>query len=342
MFDVNNITRKNIRELAPYSSARAEFSGEANIWLDANENPFDTELNRYPDPYQLELKKVIAQIKGVALNQIFIGNGSDEIIDLLFRAFCEPQTDKAYIFPPTYGMYEVSAKINNVEIIKLSLTNSFDLHDIAEIKNEIKSNGLLFICSPNNPTGNAYPLNTIKDIANIFNGLVVIDEAYIDFANQESAINLLSGSPNIVVLQTLSKAYGLAGIRVGMAFANPKVIQILNKIKPPYNVSTLSQRKAIEGLKKTLAVKQQIIQIQTQRERLIVALKDLKFVKKIYPTQANFILAEFENAKTVFTHLQNLGIIVRDRTSQINGCLRITVGTEEQNEKLIKTLNEIR
>ncbi len=341
MFDINNIIRKNIRELSPYSSARAEFSGKASIWLDANENPFDTEVNRYPDPFQIELKKTISEIKGLPINQVFIGNGSDEAIDLLFRAFCEPQLDKTFLFPPTYAMYEVSAKINNVEIVNLMLTDDFALPNIADIKEDINSKGLLFICTPNNPTGNIYPLNAIKEIADNFKGLVVVDEAYIDFSNTESAISLLNNTPNIVVLQTMSKAYGLAGLRLGMAFANSQIIETLTKIKAPYNINTLSQRKGIEMLKREDLVKQRITQVQSQRDLLILALQSIKSVKKIYPTQANFILVEFKNTETVFAILRNKGIIIRDRTRQIKDCLRITVGTPEQNKILIETLKKI-
>ena len=341
MFNINDITRKNIRELTPYSSAREEYSGEANIWLDANESPYYTNLNRYPDPYQLELKKIISNLKNVKLEQLFIGNGSDEAIDLLFRAFCEPQIDKAFIFAPTYGMYEVSAKINNVEIVKLKLDDNFELPIIEDIKNDIQSKGLLFICSPNNPTGNVYPLKAIEEIADYFNGIVVVDEAYIDFSDSETAIGLLNTTPNLVVLQTLSKAYGLAGLRLGIAIANPQIIKVLNKIKPPYNVNTLSQLKGLEALVDREKVNQQVSQIKTQRDVLISALRGIDCVKKIYPTEANFILAEFENAASVFKTLQNKGIIIRDRTSQIKGGLRITVGTPEQNELLINTLKVI-
>lgn len=341
MFSIDQITRQNIRDLEPYSSARTEFNDQANIWLDANENPFDTGLNRYPDPYQLELKKTIAEIKGVASNQIFVGNGSDEATDLLFRAFCEPQVDKAFIFPPTYGMYEVSAKINNVGIVKLGLSENFELPEIEDIKHKIKSTGLLFICSPNNPTGTIYALNTIKEIAANFYGLVVVDEAYIDFANSKSALTLLDSIPNLVVLQTMSKAYGLAGLRLGVAFANPEIIEVLNKIKPPYNVNTLSQLKGLEILKNGAAVKKQITQIKLERERLITSLKGVKSVIRVYPSEANFILVEFENAESVFAALQNKGIIIRNRTSQIKGGLRTTVGTPKQNEILLNALKAL-
>jgi len=341
MFNISKITRKNIRDLTPYSSARDEFNAEAKIWLDANENPNDTGLNRYPDPYQMDLKNAISKIKDVNTDKIFVGNGSDEVIDLLFRAFCEPQLDRAFIFPPTYGMYEVSAKINNIEIVELSLKDNYELPDIEVIKNDIQSKGLLFICSPNNPTGNLYPLKAIKELADNFQGLVVVDEAYIDFSNSESAISLIHNTLNLVVLQTLSKAYGMAGARLGMAFTNPQIIRVLNKIKPPYNVNTLSQRKGVETLKNKEIVKLQVSQTKAQREMLITALKGIQCIKKIYPTKANFILVEFNDAQTVFTKLRSEGIIVRDRTKQIEGALRITIGSPEENNQLIKTLKQL-
>jgi len=341
MFSLEKITRRNILELKPYSSARSEYSGRADIWLDANENPFDTELNRYPDPYQKDLKRMIAEVKGVKAEQIFVGNGSDEAIDLLFRTFCEPQKDKAYIFPPTYGMYVVSAKINNVEIVELELTANFELPALEEFKGDIQSNGLLFICSPNNPTGGIYSLQSIQEIANAFRGLVVVDEAYIDFAETESALSLLSSTPNLVVLQTMSKAFGLAGLRLGMAFASPEIIALLNKVKPPYNVNTLSQLKAIESLKNIDEVREQVAEIKSQRAALILDLKENKWVTKVYPTQTNFILAVFENAQDVFEKLRSRGIVIRNRTSEVSGGLRITVGTAAENEKLLSALKEI-
>jgi len=341
MFNIDNITRKNIRELTPYSSARNEYTGSAIILLDANENPYNTDLNRYPDPYQLELKKTISDIKGVDIEQLFIGNGSDEAIDLLFRAFCEPREDKAYIFPPTYGMYKVSAKINNVEVIEIKLNENFHLPSIEVTKENLISKGLLFICSPNNPTGNSHPLSSIKEIANNFHGLVIVDEAYIDFSDSISAIRLLPDTPNLVVLQTLSKAYGLAGLRLGITYANENIIRVLNKIKPPYNINSLSQHKGIEALKNTANVENQISSIIAQRIKLMNVLKKIKSIKQVYPSEANFILAIFENPEIVFKELQNKGIIIRNRTSQIPGGLRITVGTPNQNNKLIQALKAI-
>jgi histidinol-phosphate aminotransferase len=341
MFNVDKITRKNIFRLTPYRSAREEFKGEASVWLDANENPFETEVNRYPDPYQIELKKEIAKIKEVDVNQIFVGNGSDEAIDLLFRAFCEPGQDKSYIFPPTYGMYEVSANINNVETVKIKLKTNFQLPVIEEVREVVDSNGLLFICSPNNPTGNAYSLNSIQEIASMFSGLVVVDEAYIDFSNATSATSLLQEVPNLVVLQTMSKAYGLAGLRLGMAFASKEIIAVLNKIKPPYNVNSLSQTEGLKALKNRQHVLGQIDLLKDQRIVLSESLSSIPSVKKIYPSEANFLLVDFKDSDKVFKTLRTQGIIIRNRTSEIKNCLRITVGTAEQNEVLINAINAI-
>ena len=341
MFNINQITRKNIRELIPYSSARDEFQGTANIYLDANENPYDTDLNRYPDPYQRKLKVALAKLKNIDKSLVFIGNGSDEIIDLLFRAFCEPQEDKVFIFPPTYGMYEVSAKINNVEVVKLPLNKDFQLPSFETIEREIKSSGLLFICSPNNPTGNSFPLEEVKKIADNFYGLVVLDEAYIDFSEKESGLSLLANTPNLVVLQTMSKAFGLAGLRVGMAFANPEIIAVLNKIKPPYNVNSLSQVRVLETLNDREKVLAQISEIQSERTFLINALEQLLTVKKVYPSEANFILVEFEDANQVMRNLRKQGLIIRDKSKEIDGALRLTIGIPQQNKILLETLKRI-
>lgn len=341
MFNINQITRKNIRELVPYSSARDEFQGTANVYLDANENPYDTDINRYPDPYQRKLKAALSELKSIDENKVFIGNGSDEIIDLLFRAFCEPQEDKAFVFPPTYGMYEVSAKINNVEVVKLPLNKDFQLPSFETIEREIKSSGLLFICSPNNPTGNSFPLEEVKKIADSFYGLVVLDEAYIDFSEKESGLSLLANTPNLVVLQTLSKAYGLAGLRVGMAFAHPEIIAVLNKIKPPYNVNSLSQVRVLETLNDREKVLLQISEIQSEREGLVDALEQISVVKKVYPSEANFILVEFEEADRVMESLRQKGLIIRDKSKEIDGALRLTIGTPQQNRILLENLKYI-
>ena len=341
MFNIENVTRKNIFRLTPYSSARQDFSGEADIWLDANENPFDTEVNRYPDPYQTALKTEIANLKNIPVSQIFIGNGSDEAIDLLFRAFCEPGEDKSYIFPPTYGMYEVSANINNVETVKINLKTDFQIPECSAVLKQIDSKGLLFICSPNNPTGNIYALETIAAIASGFKGLVVVDEAYIDFSNTASAISLLEELPNIVVLQTMSKAYGVAGLRLGMAFANEQIITVLNKIKPPYNVNTLSQVEGLKILQNRKKVLEQIDLLNSEKTVLVELLKQIPSVKKVYPSEANFLLVEFKDSDKIFTILRLKGIIIRNRTAQIKNCLRITIGSPEQNKVLINAIKEI-
>ena len=341
MFKLENIIRKNIVDLTPYSSAREEFMEEANIWLDANENPFETIVNRYPDPFQTALKKELSIIKELQTNQIFIGNGSDEAIDLMFRAFCEPDKDKSYIFPPTYGMYEVSAKINNIETVKINLKPDFQLPDKSEFIEKIDSAGLLFICSPNNPTGNTYSLKSIKEMASAFSGIVIVDEAYIDFSSSMSAISLLNETPNLVVLNTLSKAYGLAGLRLGMAFASKEIIAIINKIKPPYNINSLSQIEGLKALKNTEMFLEQINLLKLERDLLVEALSTIPSVRKIYPSEANFLLVEFDQSDKIFNVLRSKGIIIRNRTRDVKNCLRITVGTPQQNRILIKAIKEI-
>ena len=341
MFDIKKITRKNILNMQAYSSARSEFKGKADVWLDANENPNATNLNRYPDPLQLKLKTEISKIKNVPLGQIFIGNGSDEAIDLLFRAFCEPGSSKAYIFPPTYGMYKVSAAINNIDLVEIPLTQTFELPSTPMLISNLKSDGLVFICSPNNPTGNSMNSDRIKEIANNFKGLVVVDEAYIDFSTNKSAVSLLQDIPNLVVLQTFSKAYGLAGARVGTAFASPEIISILNKIKPPYNINSLSIDAALNVISNKESVDKQIGDLILERNRLRIALSNLTCVTKIFPSDANFLLVEFTDSNSIFESLIKQGIVVRNRSSQIKNCLRITIGTNEENEKLMNVLNEI-
>ena len=341
MFKLENIIRKNIVDLTPYSSAREEFMEEANIWLDANENPFETIVNRYPDPFQTALKKELSIIKELQTNQIFIGNGSDEAIDLMFRAFCEPDKDKSYIFPPTYGMYEVSAKINNIETVKINLKPDFQLPDKSDFIEKIDSAGLLFICSPNNPTGNTYSLKSIKEMASAFSGIVIVDEAYIDFSSSMSAISLLNETPNLVVLNTLSKAYGLAGLRLGMAFASKEIIAIINKIKPPYNINSLSQIEGLKALKNTEMFLEQINLLKLERDLLVEALSTIPSVRKIYPSEANFLLVEFDQSDKIFNVLRSKGIIIRNRTRDVKNCLRITVGTPQQNRILIKAIKEI-
>ncbi len=341
MFKLENILRQNIKELKPYSSARSEFNGQATIWLDANENPNESGVNRYPDPNQLELKKLVSDLKGLPVEQIFIGNGSDEAIDLLFRAFCEPGIDKAYCFPPTYGMYEVSAKINNVALESIPCLENFELPSIERINSVTTSKGLVFICSPNNPTGTQHPLEKIKKICRSFSGIVIVDEAYIDFAKGQSATSLLQTEPNLIVLQTLSKAFGLAGLRLGMAFSSPAVTSVLNNIKPPYNINTLSQKEGIKALKNISTTTSQIELIIKERTTLTTLLKNLDVVDKVFPSQANFILVKFHDAEKVYNFLKSNGTIVRNRSNQIRETLRITVGTPMENKKLIKLLKEL-
>jgi len=337
MFNLEKITRPNIKNLKPYSSARDEFKGEAKVWLDANENPFDTDWNRYPDPHQTKIKEQLAQLKKVQSNQIFIGNGSDEAIDLLFRAFCEPDKDKAYIFPPTYGMYTVSANINNIEVLAHPLDEHFQLPAIDTVA-PFKSEGLVFICSPNNPTGNIIHSNAILSYTKKFNGIVVVDEAYIDFAETESMTNYINETPNLVVLQTFSKAWGMAGLRVGMAFAQENIIDILNKIKAPYNVNAFSQQTVLKALNEQTSYKNKLESIKRERTLLKDKLTELNFVKQVFKSEANFLLVQFIDAKRIFKQLKSKGIIIRNRTQQVENCLRITVGTSEQNQLLLNTL----
>jgi len=343
--DINNLLRDNIKKLTPYSSARDEFKGEASVLLDANENafgsPLATNYNRYPDPLQSKLKAKISGIKGVPINNIFIGNGSDEAIDLLFRAFCRPGIDNVLIVPPTYGMYEVSANINDVAIKKVNLTVDFqlDLNAMAEAVDAHTK--LIFICSPNNPTGNSINRIDIETIINNFDGLVVIDEAYINFARQKSFTQELAEYNNVVVLQTLSKAWGLAGLRIGMAFASEEIIHIFNKIKPPYNINQASQQLALEALERVDEINAWIKETVHEREQLSVALLDLPFVHRVYPSDANFILVQVTEPKMIYQYLVHLGIIIRDRSSVAlcEGCLRMTIGTPAENRQLLQALN---
>ena len=345
--DINDLVRENIKNLKPYSTARDEFKGQASVFLDANENSYGSPLpanyNRYPDPLQLDLKDAISKIKGVPIENTFLGNGSDEAIDLLFRAFCNPGKDNVIVLPPTYGMYEVSANINDVEIRKVSLLPNFQL-DMEKIAETIDQNTkLIFICSPNNPTGNSINREDIETILTNFKGLVVVDEAYINYARQKTFIQELTEYANLVILQTFSKAWGLAALRLGMAFSSRKVIDILNKIKPPYNINQATQDLAFEALKNISQVNDWIKESVAERQRLSDALIDLKIVTKVYPSDANFILVEVTNALQIYDTLVNQGIIVRDRSkvTLCEGCLRITVGTKEENNHLLNVLKNI-
>ncbi len=345
MFNLQNILRNNIKELVPYSSARDEFKGEASVYLDANENsfgsPLETNYNRYPDPLQIRVKQRLSEIKGVPLRNIFLGNGSDEAIDILFRAFCRPGLDNVITVPPTYGMYEVSANINDVEVRKVKLSNDYQL-DLEGISEAIDENTkIIFICSPNNPTGNSISRPDIETILANFKGLVVIDEAYINYSRQKTFIQELTEYANLVVLQTLSKAWGLAGLRLGMAFASEEIIEIFNKVKPPYNINEASQTLALEALQNVEQINEWIKLTVAEREKLISALATLPFVLKIYPSDANFILVKTTNAGGIYNFLVEKGIIVRDRSKVelCEGCLRITIGTPDENTSLIKSLN---
>lgn len=344
MFNLQNILRENIKNLVPYSSARDEFKGEASVYLDANENSFGSPLgvnyNRYPDPMQFKVKQRISEIKGVPPRNIFVGNGSDEAIDILFRAFCRPGIDNVITVPPTYGMYEVSANINDIEVRKIRLTPEYQL-DIEGIAGAIDDNTkIIFICSPNNPTGNSINRTDIETLMANFNGLVVIDEAYINYSRQKTFIQELTEYANLVVLHTLSKAWGLAGLRLGMAFASEEIIEVFNKVKPPYNVNEASQQLALEALQNVEQINDWIRLTVSEREKLITDLGKLEIVQKIYPSDANFILVKTVDAKGIYDHLVGNGIIVRDRSKVelCEGSLRITIGTPEENESLIKNL----
>ncbi|WP_316749551.1 histidinol-phosphate transaminase [Pedobacter gandavensis] len=345
--DINNLQRENIKNLKPYSTARDEYKGQASVFLDANENgygsPLDVNFNRYPDPLQLDLKDAISKIKGVPIENTFLGNGSDEAIDLLFRAFCEPGKDNVIILPPTYGMYEVSANINNVEARKVNLLPNYQL-DLEKIAEAIDENTkLIFICSPNNPTGNSIIRTDIETVLANFQGLVIIDEAYINYAKQRTFIKELTEYPNLVILQTFSKAWGLAALRLGMAFAARPVIDILNKVKPPYNINQATQDLALKALENIAQVNEWIKITVSERENLSEALIDLPIVKKVHASDANFILIEVIDALKTYDALVNQGIIVRDRSkvTLCEGCLRITIGTPQENEILLAALKAL-
>ncbi len=341
MIDLTKIVRKNILQLEAYSSARDEFDGDGNIFLDANENPYG-DLNRYPDPHQKKVKEKFAELKNVEVNQIFIGNGSDEIIDLVFRTFCTPKIDKALTFSPTYGMYDVSASINDVELIKVPLTNDFQINTSA-ITKYIKDPTLklIIICSPNNPTGNSMQANAIEDILSTFQGIVVIDEAYIDFSPYSSWISKINDYSNLIICQTMSKAWGLASARIGIAYSNSSILHFINKVKPPYNVSELNQVAAIHAINNKEKNQLQLQVILNEKEKLIQSFTTIACVKRIFPSDANFILIEVNDADKIYDVLINSRIVTRNRNQIIKNCLRITVGTPEENLELINTLQRI-
>ncbi|MEX6688040.1 histidinol-phosphate transaminase [Danxiaibacter flavus] len=346
MFDINKLTRDNIKKLTPYSSARDEFSGEASVFLDANENSLGSPLpkwyNRYPDPHQQKVKEALSKVKGIATEHIFLGNGSDECIDLLFRSFCNPGKDNVIICPPTYGMYEVSANINDVQIKKAPLLDTFQL-DLIHLENLADENTkIIWICSPNNPTGNSLNREDILTVLNNFNGLVVIDEAYINFARQRSFIQDLADYPNLVVMQTFSKAWGLAALRLGMAFASKEIIDILNKVKPPYNINQVTQELALKALEEVGQVNDMINELVAMREALREVFGRMPTVETVYPSDANFMLVKIKDARKVYEFLLTKGIVVRDRSNVklCEDCLRITVGTEQENTVLVDALAE--
>lgn len=333
--NIQSLVRPNILALKPYSSARDEFSGSEGVFLDANENPFGM-LNRYPDPHQKELKAALSMIKSVPVQQIFIGNGSDEVIDLTYRIFCEPGKDSAIICPPTYGMYEVSANINNIELIRIPLTNDFQL-DIDEILS--RKAKIIFVCSPNNPTGNK--LNDIEKLLKYFNGIVVVDEAYVDFCPEHSLKSKINEYPNLIVMQTFSKAWALAGVRVGIAFANEKIISLFDKTKPPYNVSLINQQAALKALARVDEFNERLDTILQQKMYLAEELSKMKIIKKIYPSDANFLLVEVSDANRIYNELVEKKVIIRNRNSQVKNCVRITIGTPEENKKLLEELHRL-
>tara|TARA_Y100000385_G_scaffold291221_1_gene367913 strand:+ start:832 stop:1872 length:1041 start_codon:yes stop_codon:yes gene_type:complete len=346
MMNLDNLIRRTILGMKPYSSARDEFKELRTdlVFVDANENPFQTPLNRYPDPQQTALKNLIAEQKGVETNQILLGNGSDEVLDLIFRAFCEPNQDSIVTLPPTYGMYKVLAELNSIENIQVPLTEDYQIAE-DRLLNALKpSTKLLFICSPNNPTGNGMNTNAISHILNSFKGLVIIDEAYIDFSAEKSWVRELKAFPNLIVTQTLSKAYGLAGIRLGSCYASKEIIAVLNKIKPPYNINTLTQTAAVEGLQNKQKIKKQIEILLLQRDLLSKAFANYSFVDTVFPSNANFILIKVDDANKRYDELLKKGIVVRNRTTQAGckNCLRISVGTPSENTQLLNVLKTLK
>ena len=341
--NIDQLLRNNIKTLKPYSSARDEFKGEAEVFLDANENPFNAPYNRYPDPMQWAVKEKIASIKSIAPEKIFLGNGSDEPIDIVFRAFCEPGVDNVVSIDPTYGMYQVAADINNVELRKIKLNEDFGfsaqkLLDAANVYTKA-----IFICSPNNPTANLLDKTQIVKLLNEFDGIVVIDEAYIDFSPESSLLPELDNYENLIILQTFSKAWGMAGIRLGMAFAQPEIIKIFNKIKYPYNINILTQKKAMELLDHLQQKEEWVKVIVEERDKMVRKLFKLSFVQVVYPSDANFVLVKMHDARGIYEYLTGQKIIVRDRSkiALCDDCLRITIGSPKENKKLRKALREL-
>lgn len=342
MSEITSLVRKNILSLKPYSCARDEFKGEAEAYLDANENPLNYPYNRYPDPLQWSVKERIAAIKGVHSGQVFLGNGSDEAIDLVFRVFCEPRQDNVVAIDPTYGMYQVSADINDVEYRKVRLNADYSL-DAQRLLDAIDTHTkVIFLCSPNNPTANLLNREEMLKIVEGFAGITVIDEAYIDFSSEPSWLKMLDRYPRLIVLQTFSKAWGLAGVRLGMAFASEEIIGLYNKVKYPYNINVLTQRLVLDELEQVDRKAEWVNMLLKERSRLIGALKQLEMVEEVYPTDANFLLVKVADANAVYHYLVDKSIIVRNRNTVAlcEGCLRITVGVESENELLLKALGE--
>lgn len=344
--NIDSLVRNNVKNMSSYSSARDDFKNEFDkklIYLDANESPFYNAINRYPDNKHTELKKVVSDIKNVNVNQVVFGNGTDEILDLVVRVFCNPNEDKIITLPPTYGMYDVIAKTNGVENIEIPLKSDFSVDKNEILQLNSANTKILFLCSPNNPTGNSFDTNDLIELITGFKGIVVVDEAYIDFSSKQSLISLINNNNNLIITQTMSKAYGMAGIRLGMGFSNQKTINYLNKIKPPYNINVLTERKALEEFYKIDDIKKNIDLVLNQRKLLISCLETLDFVKKIYKSDANFLLVKVDDADLRYNQLLNNGIIVRNRSNQqlCQNCLRITIGTKIENKSLIKTLNEL-
>ena len=345
-FDINNLVRENVKTMKPYSSARDEFKDfdvAQMIFLDANENPYQNGVNRYPDPQQSSVKAVLAKQRNLKVDQVLLGNGSDEVLDLLFRAFCEPKTDNVITLPPTYGMYSVLANINAVENREILLSTDFQPEIDAILEAVDANTKMIFLCSPNNPTGNSFSDESVVTLLQNFKGLVVIDEAYIDFSKKQSWLNELDEYPNLIITQTLSKAYGLAGIRLGICYASAAIISVLNKIKPPYNVNELTQQRALERLADKEKIQLEIDSIVIQRDDLLKVLHEVNFVSKIYPTEANFVLIKVDNANKRYDQLIAKGIVIRNRTTQplCENTLRLTIGTAEENKKLMEALKTI-
>ena len=342
MMEIKDLIRENIKSLEAYSSARDEFKAMSSefVFIDANENPFDTGLNRYPDPQQNLVKEALSKMKGISKEQILLGNGSDEVLDLIFRVFCEPREDNVIVLPPTYGMYEVLANTNDVKLVKIPLVENFQPNVKEIVKVQDAKTKVLFLCSPNNPTANSFDASSIETLIKEFNGIVVIDEAYIDFSIEDSWLGRFDEFPNLIVTQTLSKAYGLAAIRLGICYASKEIISILNKIKPPYNVNQLTQDVALQSLLNQEKVKNEIAAIISERNQLIRDLENVEIVEKVYSSDANFLLVQVDDANLRYKQLVKLGIIARNRTTQIlcDNCLRFTVGTADENKKLINTL----